>query len=1516
MKHEYSKSKQKGIHAVKSGKERVIIDGIWSLEVPAGYSYCAEYEKTATDINGNHYRLQIQKTNTCDFSTSYGSDVNLTVRDEVIEFNNYTSDARDAKEILLQFASRMGSVEMIKEDKNILTAICESLFMPGNYSFFVIAGGRNVMEHGQITFADGTGLNEYEIAKSFIKSIEAIQIKDLATGEGLVRLPDSYLPDFDTGKYLEIDNSFRVPIPDGYKTIYDMSAQIKAAVVPENAVFTSSGVRCKLGFVMYQDPINAGTNNRIMIIDAIKKSFLEQTGINFYNWPVTTVRDTSKGTIVYSTITNTPCDQNTNPFLVVAGEKAYHCFIVITYDGPISDDCDTKWDADIITTAWLSKILFKGEKKLDKAKDNDMYEKAFPDKSLYPHYDHLMNATPKIPGSVVIVNQNGTEYAFYGLRRASASDNDGFGEEQKALFRRIVDQDTDSYDLDQDARKMASVFHVDPSVFNMKNDREAELVNGYMKRAYMFSALRSFGWTLSDYCGRIKKLPKDISIKELKSIIDFIAKRKWLNYDAGAYCKGLCSGSDLHVYYIPDSVTQDDRSGLLPSQEDYDRVSKMQSIAPTYNEILSDVQSLDSLRGSLKFLYPAVKTLYEELAKKRNYMKPLEGNEADIVYAWCALAMAAKEPFFTEDGPMTYFLSQPEHEDLLTKATGRATRDDVKGKHATPDKYTSNVDKWGFKISEIPAKQKKLIDNKTGYAVRFLPKSEVSCYVDEDMHYLQFYCFQHCPDYFDKIDELTENARKYLRLFDEDSVKDIMSGKLRNSCPIHAIRSFVWTAYEVQSDIFDSDASLDMWLDLARFIGMHGYANYLPIKKTDKHFGSALLRKEEAPTVYTEDVMQVSSNYSVEDFWQILSKATSLSLFDLIDTLIKISPVMDKYYDYLVAGNENSNESGFSSNLIMILKGWSIYALACKQPFYIVPAKRCQIDANYDDVPTWNKKAEVKEYEGGAFIAYGTSLVEIKKGCETLTIPEGITDILLCDDTRDSLREAINVAKTIIYPNSYYGTIYVGSSTVDVIAKGNIKDLSIRHINYVPYQLTEQNYRLSHIEINSVERIQQFSIPSCEGVLEFRVNEWVTELDDLAFDRAGTLKIWLPSKLSIVKDRVFIKNSDNYTTTVYVYEDCQFLPEIKKQIDSISYVNLQIMEYPWVTWARSFVNKLSLMYEKKRTNEITADGINELLSDTFGSLEKYKQSKERIITEASAKGLTGIVSIINDSADDQEAYSRLPGELCTEIRQYIEKRNLEEREKKISKIKAIIDGNSISDLSKAITIAEEIRNEDPRAIELIDKCSEKINTIKANKYEDANSLANEMTESSIQSAISIMRSISPFEDSERKLSLWQIMLENEKLYLNSVSSMTVTDIASLIRVKESFEKLGNYKDSEIKAAACERLVNEICEKKYQEARLEEKGYSKEAQIDAISKYCEIGDYKDAVDRIAVCQSNIAIIEECLELEEKLDNNKKELEFLKGLFKRRQRQEKEEQIIQIEQQIDDLKSQFASNSNES
>lgn len=280
-----------------------------------------------------------------------------------------------------------------------------------------------------------------------------------------------------------------------------------------------------------------------------------------------------------------------------------------------------------------------------------------PDESLYPHYGGMLKVKNSILGLMgANINESGTEYSFIPIR-----DADEFHEtydEMKPVYDRIIAKDTGRYDLHKQAKKMQKLFGVNKSAFDRSHDRECELEEGYMHRAYMMSGLRSFAWTLTDYCKRYDMTPEEIDYGLAHKIVNFVADEEWLNYKKDDNCKGLCSGSDLHVYFVPDGVSQADRRKFLPEQEDYDRVKRMQSVLPQYREILAEVHSLDALREDLVYIYPAVQTLWDHLAEERDYDEPLLGNDADIVYAWCALALAAEEPFFSEDGPMTCYFHQ------------------------------------------------------------------------------------------------------------------------------------------------------------------------------------------------------------------------------------------------------------------------------------------------------------------------------------------------------------------------------------------------------------------------------------------------------------------------------------------------------------------------------------------------------------------------------------------------------------------------------------------------------------------------------------------------------------------------------------------------------------------------------------------------------------------------------------------------------------------------------------------
>ncbi|MGO5187076.1 leucine-rich repeat protein [Oscillospiraceae bacterium LCP21S3_E10] len=286
-----------------------------------------------------------------------------------------------------------------------------------------------------------------------------------------------------------------------------------------------------------------------------------------------------------------------------------------------------------------------------------------PDEKLYPHYASIKNNVFNFfPGA--IVNGSGTEFEFQKFgEMLNTWSSDPEYEERKPLLQKINDLNPAGYTLADTAKDMIKLFRVDKDVFVEGHDRESELIHGYMRRAYMMSAIRSFAWTLADYCKEHESTPEDIDNSIPSRIANFVASRDWLNYDGKTYCKGLCSGSDLHVYFLPDATSKADKSKFLPSQEDKDRVKEMKAKLPSYNEILCEVHSLEALRKDLEYIYPAVKVLYDSLAEDRDTSETLEGNESDIVYAWIALAMAAEGPFFTEDGPMNYGFGWPGEEE-------------------------------------------------------------------------------------------------------------------------------------------------------------------------------------------------------------------------------------------------------------------------------------------------------------------------------------------------------------------------------------------------------------------------------------------------------------------------------------------------------------------------------------------------------------------------------------------------------------------------------------------------------------------------------------------------------------------------------------------------------------------------------------------------------------------------------------------------------------------------------------
>ncbi len=331
-----------------------------------------------------------------------------------------------------------------------------------------------------------------------------------------------------------------------------------------------------------------------------------------------------------------------------------------------------------ITGNMLIKLAERAESEMDPSHEGEL-RIARPKAGQHTHLDFLNRSKNVfgLLGGIAQVNQTGTEYAFIPIKReAEMTDDAG----KKAVLERACAKDKGGFPAAEEAFKMAELFRVNLEFFDSAHDREQEIKNGFIQRASVFNVLRSFAWTLGAYCKDNKTEPKNIDIDTLFDIAFFISRRDCLNFTKDDICPVLCGGDDIHIYYLPDAVTKADKTALLKAVN-----AGVSDDAPK-----CAVSSLDGLRSELSWMLPAVSTLYDELESTRDRNEPLQGAAADILYAWCSMAYAAREPIFSDDGPMNCSFSHPDEKPIWESYLEESEREHEK---EWLNKYSTLLDK-------------------------------------------------------------------------------------------------------------------------------------------------------------------------------------------------------------------------------------------------------------------------------------------------------------------------------------------------------------------------------------------------------------------------------------------------------------------------------------------------------------------------------------------------------------------------------------------------------------------------------------------------------------------------------------------------------------------------------------------------------------------------------------------------------------------------------------------------------
>ncbi len=285
-------------------------------------------------------------------------------------------------------------------------------------------------------------------------------------------------------------------------------------------------------------------------------------------------------------------------------------------------------------------------------------------------------------GGNVRINQTGTEYAFNRIGDVAPLDILADEKEKQSsiqkLLRRIEAAGESDFDLSETALSMSQLFRVTYEAFNPSDDREQEITSGLIRRAEMYDGLRSFAWTLMAYCEKEEISPVDVDFDTLQRLTAFIQSRNYLNYKADSFCPTLCSGDDCHIYFIPDAVSKNDKK----------------QFSEFTGADAARMKSLDALRKDLRDIFPAIQTIYSNLADDRDPDEPLVNDVADILYAWCSMTYAARESFYSDDGPMNCMFAHPDEKNHWQERVKRGMlQEEIENRKSWLNKYQKHLTK-------------------------------------------------------------------------------------------------------------------------------------------------------------------------------------------------------------------------------------------------------------------------------------------------------------------------------------------------------------------------------------------------------------------------------------------------------------------------------------------------------------------------------------------------------------------------------------------------------------------------------------------------------------------------------------------------------------------------------------------------------------------------------------------------------------------------------------------------------
>ena len=670
----------KGIHEVEDGPETIVPVGKWSIQVSPGRSYTMDPEYIRSSFAGQ-YILQIQSTEDRNFDKAFDSDFNLVIFPSANTMDAYSAltdlSSDEAADAMMEVAEASGKgYSFFKRTKSLVVMIKTVTEKQKEYSvmFLVFSRGTQLAANGQIVVRGQTQKMAKEEVEAVLNSIAAIGQPEGEEYYKPFALPEQFGLTYHNHQILRLDDVITLPIPDGFKASTDralIGGHRKFAIVPEDFDDFSNAMDAFIGInSVAQGQLPEFTQEDCdEVVSEICRQLISNDGFGA-NIGIVIAQMTTKGIIFYQRMYGMDTNKYVMGKVVIWTDRSsYSVNFALNFDEAIADRLYVNIDAEQIIADWLNRIELPGDKLyyIPSESEPDMNQ------------DRISNLICPPAPEVLHEHFDLVTSGGYTTRR----DADFIGQSVRKLMEKCGTTDEDAYDmmtiagdnyeLNKTAKKLAQLFRLEKSLFDPYTDQEALIRLGAFSDVRMLHALRSLSWTASRYAAQEHCSLAEIPFADLQKMSDLIEKRNYLNYDGETGFVNLCNHYDWHVFYVPDAylssstAMQTDLRYLTGKENRGGNTTMTVFLSGTgtdsmrdmhhNNEIISrneeTMESLESLRKDLEALLPVMQTIYEGFIKDRNRREKLEGALADALTAWCALAVAAKEPFYSEEATDT-----------------------------------------------------------------------------------------------------------------------------------------------------------------------------------------------------------------------------------------------------------------------------------------------------------------------------------------------------------------------------------------------------------------------------------------------------------------------------------------------------------------------------------------------------------------------------------------------------------------------------------------------------------------------------------------------------------------------------------------------------------------------------------------------------------------------------------------------------------------------------------------------